>query len=273
MRRIRHDREYDTGRRQRGGFRRFQEYRQAMTCQTRHVLWSTFSVQALLLASFVACSEPVGLGDDKVTGVTITPASINMNVGARVTLVATVTAGPAQFNRGVRWVSGNAAVATVDVNGVVASIAVGTTIITATALADTKIKGEAMVTVGAEALGTLIISAINQNGKAADLSNISGQLDVVLAVDSDTRSLTRVDLLLNCVGTDTVVATQTMPGASPSAAPPDRSVSPVTLSFNTAAFKNGQCILKAQAITTNGTALASAPLSITLNNPSSASSD
>lgn len=244
-----------------------------MNAHVRHGLWSAFSTSGLLLASFVACSEPVGLGDDKVTGVTITPASINMNVGARVTLVATVTAGPAQFNHGVRWASENAAVATVDVNGVVASIAVGTTIITATALADTKIKSEATVTVAAGAFGTLIISAVNQNGEAADLSSISGQLDVVLAVDSDARTLTRVDLLLNCAGTDTVVATQSMPGASPSVAPPDRSISPVTLSFNTAAFKNGQCILKARAITTNGSALVSAPLSITLNNPSSASSD
>lgn len=229
-------------------------------------------MSGLLLASFVACREPVGLGD-KVTGVTITPASMAMNIGDRVPLVATVTAGPGQSDRRVRWATTNGAVVTVDANGVAAAVGVGTATITATALADTMIKGETLVTVGGASSGILIISAINQNGKAADLSNISGQLDVVLAVDSDTRSLTRIDLLLNCAGTDTVVATQTMPGASPSAAPPDQSVSPVTLSFNTAAFKNGQCVLKARAITTNGTAIASASLAITLNNPSSASSD
>jgi hypothetical protein len=228
---------------------------------------------AFLLASLVACSESVGPRNDTVTSVAITPASIAMNVGDRIPLVATVTAGPGQPDHGVRWATTNGAVVTVDANGVAAAIAAGTAIITATALADTKIKGEAFVTVGAASTGILIISAINQNGKAADLGNISGQLDVVLAVDSDTRSLTRVDLLLNCAGTDNVVATQTIPGASPSAVPPDQSVSPVTLSFNTAAFKNGQCFLRARAITTNGTALASAPLSITLNNPSSASSD
>lgn len=198
-----------------------------------------------------------------------------MNVGDRIPLVATVTAGPGQSNRRVRWTTTNAAVATVDTNGVVAAIAAGTATISATALADPTIKGEALVTVGAGSTGILIISAINQNGKAADVSNISGQLDVVLAVDSETRSLTRIDLVLNCAGTDTVVATQSMPGASPAATPAatpsEQSISPVTLSFNTAAFKNGQCFLRARAITTNGSAIASASLAITLNNPSSVS--
>jgi hypothetical protein len=227
---------------------------------------------ALLFARITACGDPVDtLLDDRVTGVTITPPSLVMNVGDRIPLVATVMAGPAQLNRGVRWETGNPVVATIDTSGVLTSRAAGTTDVTATTLANASVKAFATVIVSTNGFGILTILSINQNGKSADLSNVAGQLDVVVGVDSAARSLSRLDLLLNCGAADTVVATYrpSAGGAAMTAARP--SASPVTLSFNTAGFKNGPCILKVRAVTPTGTLVLSASVLITLNNPSSAS--
>ncbi len=227
---------------------------------------------ALLFARITACGDPVDtLLDDRVTGVTITPPSVVLNVGLRITLVATVTTGPAQLNRRVRWATGNPVVATVDTSGVLTSRTAGTTVVTATALADSSVKASAAVIVSTNGFGTLTILAINQNGKSADLSNVAGQLDVVVGADSAAKSLSRLDLILNCGGADTVVATYSPAAGGAAMAAAQQSAGPITLSFNTAGFKNGPCVLKARATSQTGTLVLSASVSITLNNPSSAS--
>ena len=251
----------------------------------QRVICSTFLVGALSLAGLTACGDKVNVAgptgaDSAVTGVTVTPASVNLNVGDKITLVATVTAGSAQTNRNVTWSSGNAAVATVNATtGEVTAIGGGTTTIVATSAANASVKGAAAVTVGAVVQPTVEISTINQTTAAgsvpATLSNIAGQLDVTLNVDPGTQKLSKVNLIMNCGGADTVVATQTVASADVAPLSAEESTAPITLSFNTAAFnaangtvafKNGACTLKASAVTTTGTIVASSGTPITLNN-------
>jgi hypothetical protein len=193
-----------------------------------------------------------------------------MSVGTTIRLVATIAAGAAQRNRGVRWTSGNVAVATVDSNGVVASISVGATSIIATARADTTQRAAVPVTVGSSE-GPPTISAINQDGKAADLANISGRLDVTVVIPAGPPSYSTITLLLNCGGTDTVVATQSLAGGEAAAVSAELATTLITLSFNTAGFKNGLCLLKLRATMTTGGAAVSPSIPITLNNPATAS--
>jgi hypothetical protein len=225
----------------------------------RYAISSTFFVSALCLAGTAACSDIVPV-DDSVTAVRITPPSATLNVGDKLTLIATVIAGAGQTNRTVRWASQNTAVATVNATtGEVTAIGGGTTSIIATSVADSSIKTAASITVGS--IGQVVtIMTINQDGKAAVLSNISGTIDVIVSIPAAPPTYVTLNLLLNCGGTDTVVATQSL----------STTVSVeqlVTLSFNTASFKNGPCILKVRATTTTGTIVASSATPITLNNP------
>ncbi|WP_281986132.1 Ig-like domain-containing protein [Aquimarina aggregata] len=70
-------------------------------------------------------------GTDPVSGVSITQASVSINVGRTSNLTATVSPSTAA-NRDVTWSSNNTAVATVNANGVVTAIAEGTATITVT---------------------------------------------------------------------------------------------------------------------------------------------
>lgn len=66
-----------------------------------------------------------------VTGVTLNKGTLSLNVGGSETLTATVAPSNAT-NKTVYWKSSNTAVATVDANGKVTAVAVGTATITAT---------------------------------------------------------------------------------------------------------------------------------------------
>lgn len=65
---------------------------------------------------------------DNVTGLSITPTTLSVVVGATATITPTV----APTTAGIRWASSNPNVATVE-NGVVTGVSAGTTIVTATA--------------------------------------------------------------------------------------------------------------------------------------------
>lgn len=67
-----------------------------------------------------------------VTGITLNPTSLALDVGASSTLIATVSPSNAS-NKAISWSSGNTAVATVDSNGKVTAKAPGTAVITASA--------------------------------------------------------------------------------------------------------------------------------------------
>jgi hypothetical protein len=224
----------------------------------------TLAVSACCLAGVAACSDRVdgpAPVDDRVAGVMITPPSANLNVGERLTLVATVIAGAGQENRSVVWSTSNAPVATVNaVTGEVTAIAGGTTSIIAASVADPAVKGAASITVGSVGF-TLVISAIKHDGVDVNLNNIVGQIDVFVLVDLSPQKIAKVDLQLNCGGADTVVAAQSIAATA-------SGTQSITLSFNTAGFKNGPCALKTRATTATGTIVASSATPITLNNPS-----
>ena len=245
----------------------------------------------LTLAGLTACGDkvtippvttaPVGT---VVHSVTVSPNSVTMKAGDKVTLAASVDADAGVTDRTVTWSSSNTAVVTVDANGVVTAVAGGTASVLAASKADPNVKGAAAITVSPNVAATVTISSINQfNGFSsvpANLANVVGQLDVTLNVDPGTQTLAGVDLVMNCAtpnnpGTDTVVATQNL-SSGDKAPVAEESNAPVTLSFNTAsfnsstgasAFKNGSCVIKAKARTVGGTQTASSTTALTLNNP------
>src|SRR5579885_2498528 len=235
------------------------------------------------IAGITACGDKVTVPQQTTTvvtpptvvhQVTVSPSSVNLNVGDKVTLAASVDADAGVTDRTVTWSSSNTAIATVDANGVVTAVAAGNATITAASKADPNVKGAAAVTVGAGPVAqpaVVTISTINSTrcdvfgsctSVPANLGNATGQLDVTLNVDPGTQKLAGVDLLMNCnaaanfpAASDTVVATQNLGGAA-SALAAEAAAAPVTLSFNTAsfnsttgatAFKNGSCVLKARA--------------------------
>ena len=235
---------------------------------------------ALAIAGLTACGSSKENTQPLVpTAVTVTPASANMNVGDKLLFVATVTADPSVTNRAVTWTSSNPAVATVDANGNVTAVAGGTTSIVASAAAAPTVQGAAVVTVGAVVQPTVTISSINHTvagtgSVPVDQSNVSGQVDVLVNVDPGTQKVSTVSLIATVNGKDTVVQTATV--ASQSVAPGASDASSiVTLSFNTAAFnaatgvvafKNGPIGIKASAVTSGGTIVASSSQTLTLNN-------
>ena len=121
----------------------------------QRVFCSTVLVAALSVAGLTACGDKVNVTqpppDSAVTAVTVTPSSQNMNVGDKVTLVATVVAGPQQTNRNVTWTSSDATVASVDNAGVVTANKGGVATIIATSVANSAVKGNAVITVAAVA--------------------------------------------------------------------------------------------------------------------------
>jgi len=222
-------------------------------------------VGALLIlgVGFIGCRDhvaPTPNPDAMVSGVTVLPASVSMLVGQRMTLSASVAAGPEQPNLRVRWRSSAPAVASVDSNGVVSSLAGGLTTITATSLADTLYSGSCAVLVGASN-GTITIQGINDDGQPADLSGLSGKIDVIVNLDSSSPALSRVEVLLIRDAVDTVVASFTPDGST------GRTTGgPMTLSFNTPGLKNGQYVLRVRVTLTNGSVVASPSVQLTIKN-------
>jgi len=224
-------------------------------------------VGALVLfgVAFIGCRDHVAPAPNPaamVTGVTVFPASLTMFHGEKSTLSASVVAGPEQSNLRVRWRSSAPAVASVDSNGVVSSLASGLTTITATSLADTLYSGSCAVFVSPGPKGIITIQGINDDGQPADLSGLSGKIDVIVSVDSSSPVLSRVEALLTRDAVDTVVASFT-PGGSTG----QTTGGPTTLSFNTLGLKNGEYLLKVRLILTNGGPIVSSYVTLTIKNP------
>lgn len=76
----------------------------------------------------------VSLTPVPVTGVTVSPATAIVETGNTTNLNATVQ--PSSAVQSVTWMSGTPAVATVDSNGIVTGVSVGTSVITATSVSD-----------------------------------------------------------------------------------------------------------------------------------------
>ena len=245
----------------------------------------------LAMAALTACGDKVSPNDPNankvVHSVTVTPASVpSLAVGAKIILSASVDADQGVTDRSVAWSSSDATIASVNAtSGEVTGVKNGTVTITAKSNANPQVAGSALVTVGGAGSGNASISIGQINTTVCDtfggctsvpatLSNVSKQLDVTLNVDAAGQAISGIDLIMNCGGADTVVATQPF-GTANVAVDGEAAAAPVTMSFNTAAFtpatgvtafKNGACTLKARARLASGTQVATSGTPLTLNN-------
>lgn len=184
----------------------------------------------------IAVNAPV------VTGVTVTPSSASFVVGQPpVTFVASVqgTNSPAQT---VTWstASGTSTVVSVGAaTGVVTVVGAGTEVVKACATAAPTVCGSSSVSVQVAAPTQVSIQGITQGGTTnpVTLSNVSGQVDVLLNVDPGAGSLVKVQVLID----GEVVAEQCFIALCPASIraemPAENAVQAVTLSLNTAQVK------------------------------------
>lgn len=111
---------------------------------------SIIQLSEIELFAFPSSSPP------PVTGVTVTPATASIAVGATQTLSAGVN--PYNANQSVTWSSNNTNVANVNSNGIVTGVAAGMATITATSVADNTKSQTATITVNAVPIQTTLIS-------------------------------------------------------------------------------------------------------------------
>ena len=90
-----------------------------------------------------------------VTGVTVSPTSLSLNVGGTYTLAKTITPSDAS-NQNVVWSTDNTAVAIVDSSGKVTAVSRGTCNITCTSSENSSYKSTCSVTVNQQATGITI---------------------------------------------------------------------------------------------------------------------
>lgn len=112
------------------------------------------------------CAVTVTSSDVPVTGVSVTPSTLNLSVGGSATLVASVRPTNAT-DKSVTWTSINPAVATVSSSGVVTAIGVGTTNVTVRTN-DGNYTATCRVTVTAS--GTMSADDITMTGTATSAS-------------------------------------------------------------------------------------------------------
>lgn len=118
-----------------------------------------------------------------VTGITVSPATATVSVGATQPLTATVT--PSNANQSVVWSSSDTSIATVDTNGLVTTVSAGTATITATSGSDATKFGSSTITVTAAQSSTKDITAFSINSVAGVISGT----DIAVTLPSGTDAL------------------------------------------------------------------------------------
>ncbi|MGI6710727.1 MAG: Ig-like domain-containing protein [Bacilli bacterium] len=116
---------------------------------------ATITATSIVSASIKA-THNITVTDPK--SITLNPSSLALGVGSNQTIIATVVAA-SLTDKSVVWSSGNPAVATVDANGKVTAVAVGSTTIIAKLNADNSTQAQATVTVTEAPLPVITISA------------------------------------------------------------------------------------------------------------------
>jgi uncharacterized protein YjdB len=137
-----------------------------------------------------------------VTGVTVSPTSTTLNVGATQQLTATVQPSNAT-NKNVTWSSSNTAIATVNSSGLVTAVAAGSTTITVTTVDGNKTATSAITVNGSQTAypngtpwpipGTIEIENFDNGGEGIayhdnDAINSGGQGRTSDGVDTETCS-------------------------------------------------------------------------------------
>jgi len=218
----------------------------------------------------------------KVTGITVTPATVDVTPGQEVQASANVSCTNCNntTDKAVTWSSLTPAIATVDVAGKIKGVAVGSAVVKATSNLDAGFSAAIAVTVvPAAALATVSIQSITQfaTNLPVDLANVFEQIEVTLNLDRGGEKVTAVELLVDgqSIGVEQIFAT---PAASAEAVSPELAVETVVMSWNTAKFNaatgavqthNGEHTLSARVkTTTNTTGTASPSVKLTLDNSS-----
>jgi uncharacterized protein YjdB len=106
-----------------------------------------------------------------VTGVTVSPTTLTLNVGGTYTLSKTVSPSDAS-NKNVTWSTSNTGIATVDSNGKVTAVGKGTCTITCTSSYSSSYKGTCSVTVNQQATGISIVPTSKQISLGTPKTNI-----------------------------------------------------------------------------------------------------
>ncbi|MDD3382789.1 MAG: leucine-rich repeat protein, partial [Bacilli bacterium] len=107
--------------------------------------------------------------------ITIVPAMEDLNIGRTTQIIPTITN---TTDERLTWSSSNTRVATVDILGVVRGLDFGTTVITATSVADSTVSATVEIQVNMEGSGALIVTA-TKTVLATD--NLNEQLSVLSA--------------------------------------------------------------------------------------------
>ncbi|HET6681586.1 MAG TPA: Ig-like domain-containing protein [Gemmatimonadaceae bacterium] len=220
---------------------------------------------------------------DGVTGITISPTNVTLEVGETGVFTASVaTTGSAA--KTATFSSSNTSVATIDAtSGTVTAVAPGNTTITATATADADQKSSTQLTVVPVDVDVAAVVSIQSITTGAlntpvNVTNTFGQIDVSINLQPNDEVISTLDLLVD----DVVVGSQTYSAAlgafSYTAGSAEAAADVIVLSFRTDAFDpatgvvsflNGQHEIKAVANVTSsgtGTQRASNTQTLTFNN-------
>jgi hypothetical protein len=241
---------------------------------------------ALALGGLAGCGDDVSVVQppppvDGVTGITISPTNVTLEVGETGVFTASVqTTGSAA--KTATFSSSNTSVATIDAtSGTVTAVAPGNTTITATATADANQKSSTQLTVvpvDVDVAATVSIQSITTGnlGTPVNIANTYGQIDVSINLEANDEQVSTLDLLVD----GEVVASQVYSAVSLGAfsytkGSAEAAADVIVLSFRTDAFDpatgvadflNGQHEINAVAnVASSGTGTQRASNTITLN--------
>jgi hypothetical protein len=179
-------------------------------------------------ASWSFTTEAAPAEDDAIDGVTVTPASADLDVGDTVQLAATVSVVSGSPSTAVTWSTDDDTVATVDATGLVSAVGAGTANITATSDFDGAFSGFAVITVTepedvidgvsvTPGSGDLGVEATTTLQLTATVSVVSGSPSTAVTWSTDDDTVATVDAtgLVTAVGAGTanITATSDFDGA------------------------------------------------------------
>jgi Big-like domain-containing protein len=186
-------------------------------------------------------------------------------------------------NQAVTWSSSVQAVATVNGNGLVTAVAVGSTQIIAKSVADPTKSAAAVVSVGSGPQVTISIASVNQGGTNVPVTtgNVRGQIDVTADLQRPNgAAVSKVEFLVDGAlldgngGRPSCTVTFTSGGSADLEVA--EAAEPITCSINTAgfveatgvpAFVNGNHTITARAVLPSGGPVSANSQQLTFNNP------
>jgi hypothetical protein len=138
--------------------------------------------------SFTIDDLTIGVVPIAVTGVTVTPTTVSMNVGENKTISAVVSPTNAT-NQILTWTSSDKTIATVGTNGVVTAVAQGTVTITATSLDNATLFATTSLTVASTVVNkTTLASEITTANNLKNAAVVGLQSGQYLQTDIDAFS-------------------------------------------------------------------------------------